>query len=265
MVRVINQAAVYALSWRRLERCLSKHVANHQCLLAQLARKLSKLNEVEKKCDFHKSNHKNLSLHLLSLQGVHARFAFSSPRLIPYPVQECADSSFVIAVWQCEKCLLAFHFSDTVIASCLHCYHPWCALLHFREIDTCVKPRCTVTVSPKWCKSFGFRTFGTEMTDLEESLGCEDVQIQNLANQRNHALLHCPNVGKCMSCLTPYRCNLRACPTSILSILQFCYLTLHLFFQFCNFGSKTWCAHCYTRSMLVSHTQLRGTSGMSGA
>jgi hypothetical protein len=99
----------------------------------------------------------------------------------------------------------------------VHYYHPWCALFYLREIDTCVKLGCTITVSPKW--SFGFRAFGIEMIDLEESLGCEDVQIQNLVNQRDHGLLHCPNVGKFMSCLTPYRCDLHTCLASVLSIL----------------------------------------------
>jgi hypothetical protein len=193
---LIDHAAEHTYSRRELERCLLKHTTNHDFLSTQLAVKLLELNEVGRKHDFHESNHRILSVHIFSLKGMRAKFAYSSPHPIPYPIELCVDSSFDIAVGYCKKCLIAFQFRDIIVASCLHCYHPWCTLLHFREANTCAKPGCTVTVSPEWCKSFGFQAFGVEISDLEVALGCEDARIQNLANRRDQALLHCPNVGK---------------------------------------------------------------------
>jgi hypothetical protein len=119
---LIDQAIEHAFSWQGLECCLLKLTSTHELLSAQLVDKLLELTEVVRKHDFYESNHRILSLHLLLLRGMRAKFAYSSPHPIPYSIDLCANSSFTIAVGRCEKCLFAFQFRDIVIASCLHCY-----------------------------------------------------------------------------------------------------------------------------------------------
>ena len=213
---LIDQASEHAFSWLGLERCLLKHTSTHKLLLVQLIDKLSELTEVLRKCDFHEFNHRILSLHLLSLRGkMRAKYAYSSPHPIPYSIDLHANNSFAIAVGHCKKCLFAFQIIDIVIASCLHQCHPLCVLLHFTETNTCVKLGCTVLVSPEWYKSFGFRAFGIEMADLKDAHGREDAWIQNLANQRDQVLLHCPNADECIYCLRHARCKFSTLDASV--------------------------------------------------
>jgi hypothetical protein len=59
------------------------------------------------------------------------------------------------------------------VAPCVVCfvdfltmmYHPWCALMHFKQRCRCVDPHYKVIVSFEWYKGFGFKEFDKELLE----------------------------------------------------------------------------------------------------
>jgi hypothetical protein len=55
----------------------------------------------------------------------------------------------------CVVCLFGPH-NDVLVFVLRHLYHPWCALIYFKQMSKCVDPHCRTNMSPEWFKSFGF-------------------------------------------------------------------------------------------------------------
>jgi hypothetical protein len=83
-------------------------------------------------------------------------------------------SSF-LKVASCVVCLCEFPCNDIITSICKHLYHPWFALMHFKQSCKCVDLHCNAIVFPKWYKSFGFKEFDKELLEKEIFEGCENM------------------------------------------------------------------------------------------
>jgi hypothetical protein len=177
------------------EELVQGHETAFTALSAQLETATKTLEEQQRKEAFLAESQQILATQMDSLLRFKAGLLMF-PHPLPYPVGLSAAVDFEVVVSCCEKCLVGFGFNDIILTSCRHSYHPFCALMHFRDNNSCAKPSCRKLVSPEWKKSFGFSEFDQEMLDTELSEGCKDARLQYLMHRRDVALALCPNVGK---------------------------------------------------------------------
>jgi hypothetical protein len=63
----------------------------------------------------------------------------------------------------CSFCGLGFEpIWATIVASCKHLYHPWCALIHFTFSTMCVDPSCEQMFHDNWWFYSGIKKPGLE-------------------------------------------------------------------------------------------------------
>jgi hypothetical protein len=94
----------------------------------------------------------------------------------------------------CVVCLCGFPHNDVVVFVYKHMYHPWCALIHFKQKSKCIDPHCKTNMFIKWFKSFGFREFDKDLLKREISKGYEEYWLQQLNLWRQATFVNCPNV-----------------------------------------------------------------------
>ncbi len=63
---------------------------------------------------------------------------------------------FVIYVHDYLICKENFHCNDVCVASCGHCYHPWCLTIQCTSQTKCQVKGCDQEFDPSWQLSFGF-------------------------------------------------------------------------------------------------------------
>lgn len=71
--------------------------------------------------------------------------------LYPHPLcnhDTQVDKPSFLKILPYVVCLCAFSHNDIVVFACRHLYHPWCALIHFRQSSQCAKPCCIIIMSP---------------------------------------------------------------------------------------------------------------------
>jgi hypothetical protein len=123
----------------------------------------------------------------------------------------------------CVVCLCGFPHNDVVVFVCRDMYHPWCALIHFKQKSKCIDPHCKTNMSLKWFKSFGFREFDKDLLEREISKGYEEYWLQQLNLWRQTTFVNCQNV---------------------ISMLNL--------YSFCCFISWKWFVYCRRFEMFIS-------------
>lgn len=81
------------------------------------------------------------------------------------------DHTKYIAITVCSLCQFPFPNYNIVVASCLHLYHPWCALATFGKGGGCVQFKCFYGCDWAWLQIFGWpieSAEAQEYKDLEE-------------------------------------------------------------------------------------------------
>jgi hypothetical protein len=97
----------------------------------------------------------------------------------------------------CSLCGFEFPNFDIVVASCVHLYHPWCALVVFgKGSGRCVKSNCGGYPHPDWFKSFGWGVPNEFIQEKAQLLGCQMEGTRLLAAREEKAKANCLTVGK---------------------------------------------------------------------
>lgn len=114
-----------------------------------------------------------------------------------YPAEPPTENDVkYIAITVCSLCSFPFPNFDIVVASCLHIYHPWCALVIFGKGSKCSMRLCNGDVHPSWHQSFGWRAPSEEMKQKGLAIGLDAVQEQ--WQQERLEIAHDKLAGKCL-------------------------------------------------------------------
>lgn len=142
-----------------LQSVATRHEGQYRTLQALASLKEQAHSESKMKAVVHELLYK-------ALQEQHAILKMRMPRLClaPHPMcygmdgdGESGNPLKHMMVTDCAFCSRPFPFYDIVVAHCRHLYHPWCAMSHFRQHQTCAHADCPATMSYEWQKSFGFK------------------------------------------------------------------------------------------------------------
>jgi hypothetical protein len=68
--------------------------------------------------------------------------------------------------------------NDVVVFVYRHLYHPWCALIYFKQKSKCADPHCKTNMSLEWFKNFGFRKFEKDLLERKIFEGYEESWLQ---------------------------------------------------------------------------------------
>jgi hypothetical protein len=98
------------------------------------------------------------------------------PHPILYPATGYEEDGFAVKITVCVKCHSGFRFSDIILSSYRHAYHPWCASVHFRNSNTCTYDLCKSMSGSEWAKSFGFKEFDADMVASEVAQGTDKAR-----------------------------------------------------------------------------------------
>jgi hypothetical protein len=148
------------------------------------------------------------------------------PHPIPYPGAGYEDNGFAVKITVCVKCHSGLCFSDIILSSCRHVYHPWCACVYFRNSNTCAYDLCKSMAGPEWAKSFGFKEFDADMTAAEVSEGSNEAMKLVLHARKELALAKAPDAGQRTHVETYVRSLVGMC--LLLSFFSFAYFRLSL-------------------------------------
>ncbi len=86
-------------------------------------------------------------------------------------------------------CNLPFPLKDVNICSCGHWYHPWCAIIWFKFVNSCKDQLCEGLVHPEWFESFGFREPTTRLEEKVIDMDCEMVHQKLSSKETNYHVI----------------------------------------------------------------------------
>lgn len=109
---------------------------------------------------------------------------YSSKSALVSKEGEAVDHTKYIAITVCSLCEFPFPNYDIIVASCLHLYHPWCAVATFGKGGGCVQYKCFHGCDYAWLQSFGWpidSAEAQEYQDLEEGRWLQDREDLTLS------------------------------------------------------------------------------------
>lgn len=174
---------------------LALQQAEFESISAEQSLKVDKHESLVKRTDFLEGQLASLTAQLNSLKRGQPGFA-----LHPHPITSSISSRLndhgYIKITNCVVCDLPFPFSDILVCSCRHLYHPWCAITWFRVSWKCKEKTCESIVHPNWYKSFGFVEPHAALGEKAEELDCEVQRQQVISERTTIAKGKLPDIGE---------------------------------------------------------------------
>ena len=127
----------------------------HKNLMAQLEAAVLEYGEMVFKGEFLEQMHTILQELCRSLRRLEHELT-SSPHPVMYPPPCLGDEGFALLVSECMKYGAGFRFSDVLLSLCRHSYHPFCAMMHFRESNHCALWQCGENADTRMVKELWF-------------------------------------------------------------------------------------------------------------
>lgn len=174
---------------------LALQQAEFESISAEQSVKVDKHESLVKRTDFLEGQLASLTSQLNSLKRGQPGFALH-PHPITSSISFPLDDHGYIKIANCVVCDLSFPFSDILVCSCRHLYHPWCAITWFRTSWKCKEKSCESIVHPNWYKSFGFVEPHVALQEKAEELDCEVQRQQVISERTTIAKGKFPDIGE---------------------------------------------------------------------
>ena len=109
----------------------------------------------------------------------------------PTPIVRLKDyeKTNIVYVENCPLCGEHFHCNDIVVASCGHCYHPFCISSLCSKSRTCIADFCQEEFDVQWRLSFGFQEPPKAPASTDAAIGSPHFAVMSGESQNLQGLI----------------------------------------------------------------------------